>query len=394
MTQSALRDFTRRLRPTVQRSGHPQMDKAIADYYHSSSPKRPRSPAEPASTSLRAVADVQRRALPAGQLHRETAQQRPGHRDERRRTAARGRPANATYQDFFREIVTRFAFEDALILDGRGNVVYSAYKNTDLGTNILTGPYSSSKLRDAYREAMSSNKADGWCSPTSSSMNRPTWPPPPGWSRPSRPPVRRKAFWPCSSRSPRSTRSSPLTKWAEVGMGETGETILAGSDFLMRSDSRLFLEDPDKVPTESHRRRHPTRHPGHRDPARAAPRWFSRVNPGFTAKLARRVIPERSSPRTISAGRPSRPTSRRANRRPPLVVGRQDRHEGAFARGGHLHPHRGTGNHRDHFSSSVCSPSSLAQVFLAHPAAGGRRSTGCRGDYQVDVPVETRGGDR
>ena len=68
--------------------------------------------------------------------------------------------ANATYQDFFREIVTRFAFEDALILDGRGNVVYSAYKNTDLGTNILTGPYSSSKLRDAYQEAMSSNKAD------------------------------------------------------------------------------------------------------------------------------------------------------------------------------------------------------------------------------------------
>ena len=33
--------------------------------------------------------------------------------------------ANAQYNDFFREIVTRFQFEDALLLDTRGNVVYS-----------------------------------------------------------------------------------------------------------------------------------------------------------------------------------------------------------------------------------------------------------------------------
>ena len=68
--------------------------------------------------------------------------------------------ANAEYHEFFREIVTRFAFEDALLLDSRGNVVYSTYKNQDLGTNILTGPYNGSKLREAYIEAMSSNKAD------------------------------------------------------------------------------------------------------------------------------------------------------------------------------------------------------------------------------------------
>jgi class 3 adenylate cyclase len=35
-------------------------------------------------------------------------------------------------------------------------------------------------------------------------------------------------------------------QWAEAGMGNTGETILAGEDFLLRSDSRLFLEDPEK----------------------------------------------------------------------------------------------------------------------------------------------------
>ena len=54
--------------------------------------------------------------------------------------------ANARYNDFFREIVTRFEFEDALLLDTRGNVVYSAYKGVDLGTNILTGPYRGGEL--------------------------------------------------------------------------------------------------------------------------------------------------------------------------------------------------------------------------------------------------------
>lgn len=68
--------------------------------------------------------------------------------------------ANARYQDFFREIVTRFEFEDAMLLDTRGNMVYTAYKDVDLGTNILTGPYSGSKLRAAYQKALSSNAID------------------------------------------------------------------------------------------------------------------------------------------------------------------------------------------------------------------------------------------
>ena len=54
--------------------------------------------------------------------------------------------ASAKFNDFFRVIVKRFEFEDALLLDTRGNVVYSAYKGVDLGTNILTGPYKAGDL--------------------------------------------------------------------------------------------------------------------------------------------------------------------------------------------------------------------------------------------------------
>ena len=34
--------------------------------------------------------------------------------------------------------------------------------------------------------------------------------------------------------------------WKAAGMGQTAETYLAGPDGLMRSDSRLFLQDPEK----------------------------------------------------------------------------------------------------------------------------------------------------
>ena len=68
--------------------------------------------------------------------------------------------AHAKYNDFFREIVHRFEYDDALLIDPRGNVVYSAYKGVDLGTNIMTGPYHDSDLAQAFNKAMAANTVD------------------------------------------------------------------------------------------------------------------------------------------------------------------------------------------------------------------------------------------
>src|SRR6202795_3438864 len=68
--------------------------------------------------------------------------------------------ANARYQDFFRQVCQRFEFQDVLLLDTRGNVVYTAFKDVDLGTNILTGPYNRSLLRGEYEKALASNSDD------------------------------------------------------------------------------------------------------------------------------------------------------------------------------------------------------------------------------------------
>nr|WP_232425806.1 adenylate/guanylate cyclase domain-containing protein [Mycobacterium sp. JS623] len=153
--------------------------------------------------------------------------------------------ANARFQDFFRQIVTRFEFQDALLLDTRGNVVYSAYKDVDLGTNILTGPYNESKLRDAYDKALASNALD-YVGITDFEIYQPAENQPTAW-----------LVAPVGSGGRTvgvMALQYPITKinrlitfdkqWAASGMGNTGETFLAGPDDLMRSDSRVFLQDP------------------------------------------------------------------------------------------------------------------------------------------------------
>lgn len=152
--------------------------------------------------------------------------------------------ANARYNDFFREIVTRFQFEDALLLDTRGNVVYSAYKGVDLGTNILTGPYKGSKLGDAYREALDSNAVD-YVGITDFGDYQPATEPTAWFVSPVGPQGRVDGV--LALQFPISKINQLMTfdgQWERSGMGMTGETFIVGPDDLMRSNSRLFIEDP------------------------------------------------------------------------------------------------------------------------------------------------------
>jgi class 3 adenylate cyclase len=152
--------------------------------------------------------------------------------------------ACARYNDFFREIVTRYEFEDALLLDTRGNVVYSAYKGVDLGTNILSGPYREGYLRDAYTRAMGANTVD-YVAVTDFGEYLPADEPTAWMAAPVGPPGQVQGV--LALQFPISKINRLMTadrQWGQVGMGRTGETILVGPDDLMRSDARVFLEDP------------------------------------------------------------------------------------------------------------------------------------------------------
>ena len=154
--------------------------------------------------------------------------------------------ANARYNDYFREIVLRFQFEDALLLDTRGNVIYSAYKGADLGTNILTGPFREGELREAYQKAMASNAVD-YVGVTDFGAYQPADEPTAWMLSPVGPQGRVEGV--LALQFPISKINNLMTvgkQWQDAGMGSTGETFLVGPDGLMRSDSRLFLENPDQ----------------------------------------------------------------------------------------------------------------------------------------------------
>ena len=128
-----------------------------------------------------------------------------------------------------------------------GNVVYTAYKDVDLGTNILTGPYNTSLLRGAYEKALASN-SDDYVGITDFEIYQPAEGQPTAWMvSPVGDNGRTDGVMALQFPITKINRLMTFDKqWAASGMGDTGETFLAGPDDLMRSDSRLLLQDPDR----------------------------------------------------------------------------------------------------------------------------------------------------
>nr|WP_280831083.1 adenylate/guanylate cyclase domain-containing protein [Mycolicibacterium frederiksbergense] len=154
--------------------------------------------------------------------------------------------ANARFNDYFREIVTRFKYEDALLLDTRGNVVYSAYKGSDLGSNVYTGPFKGTKLAEAYREALESNTVD-YVAVTDFGRYGPSQAPTAWLASPIGSGGRIEGVLAFQFPIAGINRTMTMNhNWEDAGMGKTGETYLVGPDGLMRSASRLFLENPDQ----------------------------------------------------------------------------------------------------------------------------------------------------
>lgn len=246
MTRDALRDFTTAFDQLNNAKVTPEMSTAITDYYGFFADETEKFSGTrldvgallPTSNAERYLQATYTAKLPTDDAAIAMDDERDG---------STWSAANSKYHGFYREIVTRFAFEDALLLDGRGNVVYSAYKNVDLGTNILTGPYNGSKLRDAYTQAMSSNKADRVVF-TDFELYQPATMAPTAWMV-APVPATGKPDGVLALQFPITKINKVMTfgrKWGQAGMGETGETILVGPEFLMRSDSRIFLENPEK----------------------------------------------------------------------------------------------------------------------------------------------------
>jgi class 3 adenylate cyclase len=155
--------------------------------------------------------------------------------------------AHALYHPYYRAMTERLDLEDVVMIDARGDVVYTAFKGVDLGTNLLDGPYRLSNLATAYRTAIDRNIAGDVVladfAPYSPSLGTPA-----GWAVT---PIvdDGQVRGALAIELPIDRINEVMTvggQWELNGLGASGETYLVGHDLLMRSISRELQADPSR----------------------------------------------------------------------------------------------------------------------------------------------------
>lgn len=154
---------------------------------------------------------------------------------------------NARYQSFFADFTERFGFDDVMLLDRDGNVVYTAVKGVDLGANVLSGPYRTTKFADAYRQTMQATSIDD-VFVTDFERYAPAYGVPTPWVL--TPIGDDGGIYGALALQLRPKELNDVMTgngdWEQDGLGASGETYLAGPDKLMRSISRELLTDPER----------------------------------------------------------------------------------------------------------------------------------------------------
>lgn len=155
---------------------------------------------------------------------------------------------HARYHPVIRSYLRRFGYYDIFLVEPEsGVIVYSVFKEADYATSLITGPYRDTGIAEAFRNARQAGRADQGHL------------------------VDFAAYLPSYS-APASFISSPIVvdnrmigvlifqmpidkingimthdgDWESGGLGTSGQTYLIGLDHLMRTESRPFLEDPDR----------------------------------------------------------------------------------------------------------------------------------------------------
>ncbi len=138
-------------------------------------------------------------------------------------------------QDFFTHYKERYGYYDLFLLNPDGYCFYSVAQEADYQTNLLTGKYEDSNLGDLVRKVLDSKKFEFVdFAPYAPSNGDPAAF------------IAQPVLGTNGQVQAVVALQMPLDQINEImdvsiGLGETGETILVGPDYLMRSDS---LRDP------------------------------------------------------------------------------------------------------------------------------------------------------
>ncbi|MBD1557104.1 methyl-accepting chemotaxis protein [Vibrio sp. S9_S30] len=151
--------------------------------------------------------------------------------------------AHRLYHPSLKHFLESFGYYDIFLVDNQGNIIYSVFKELDYATNLLSGPYKNSGLAEAFNGAKSKAKNDFFLvdfkpyypsyEAAASFMAAPVF-------------ENDERLGVVVFQMPVDAINQIMTydgKWAEAGLGLSGETYLVGQDGLLRSQPRFLLED-------------------------------------------------------------------------------------------------------------------------------------------------------
>ncbi|WP_216669929.1 adenylate/guanylate cyclase domain-containing protein [Brasilonema sennae] len=152
---------------------------------------------------------------------------------------------HARYQPIFRNIVEKYGYYDMFLVDPQGTVVYTVFKETDFTTNFTNGPYKESNLAEAIAAARGAN-GKGYVKIVDFKPYSPSYGAPAAFI--AAPIFNGSQFIGILAfQLPVDKINNVMTgnkNWKQNGLGDSGETYLVGSDYLMRSASRFQISDP------------------------------------------------------------------------------------------------------------------------------------------------------
>ena len=147
--------------------------------------------------------------------------------------------AHRHHHPWFRKLLEERGYYDIFLISTGGDVIYSVFKELDYATNLLTGEWKDSDLGRVYRMA-NSNPQPGAIAFTDFAPYAPSYDAPASFIATSVIGSNNTVIGTLIFQMP-IERINQIMQ-ASQGMGESGETYLVGSDYLMRSDSRFFEE--------------------------------------------------------------------------------------------------------------------------------------------------------
>lgn len=152
---------------------------------------------------------------------------------------------HSLYHPIFRNIIAKFGYYDMFLVNTKGEIIYTVYKETDYATSLISGPYRNSNLALLVNQIIAS-KERNFTQLVDFASYEPSYGAPASFIAA---PIYNGStlVGVLAFQMPVDEINNVMTgseEWKQDGLGKSGETILVGKDSLMRSASRFYLEDP------------------------------------------------------------------------------------------------------------------------------------------------------